>query len=48
MRSNTYLFAEFRGNLTRGIVGFYKSTYTTSRGERIPIATSKFQPTYAR
>ena len=42
------LFAEFRGNLTRSIVGFYKSEYTNSKGDRIPIATSKFQPTYAR
>merc|ERR1719273_2061225 len=39
---------DFRGNLTRGIVGFYKSVYTNGRGEKIPIATSKFQPTYAR
>lgn len=39
---------EFRGNLTRSIVGFYKSDYTNSKGDRIPIATSKFQPTYAR
>ena len=38
----------FRGNLTRGIQGFYKSVYTNGRGEKIPIATSKFQPTYAR
>jgi aminopeptidase N len=29
-------------------VGFYKSAYTNGRGDRIPIATSKFQPTYAR
>ena len=39
---------DFRGNLTRGIVGFYKSVYTNGRGEKVPIATSKFQPTYAR
>ena len=42
------LFLDFNGNLTRGIVGFYKSKYTNARGEKIPIATSKFQPTYAR
>ena len=42
------LFSEFSGNLTRGIVGFYKSVYTNGRGEKVPIATSKFQPTYAR
>ena len=41
-------FLDFRGNLTRGIVGFYKSVYTNGRGEKVPIATSKFQPTYAR
>ena len=34
--------------MTRGIVGFYKSVYTNGRGEKVPIATSKFQPTYAR
>ena len=39
---------EYGGSLTNGIVGFYKSIYTNSKGKRIPIATSKFQPTYAR
>ena len=39
---------EFKGNLSRGIVGFYKSVYTNAQGDKIPIATSKFQPTYAR
>ena len=29
-------------------MGFYKSVYTNGRGEKVPIATSKFQPTYAR
>lgn len=38
----------FGGSLTRGIVGFYKSVYTNSEGRQIPMATSKFQPTYAR
>ena len=41
-------FLEFRGNLTQGLVGFYKSVYTNNKGKKIPIATSKFQPTYAR
>lgn len=45
---NYTLHFEFRGNLTRSIVGFYKSVYTNGRGDRVPIATSKFQPTYAR
>ena len=39
---------DFTGNLTKGIVGFYRSVYTSATGARIPIATSKFQPTYAR
>ena len=46
--SNQSLFSDFRGNLTRGIVGFHKVTYTNAKGEKVPIATSKFQPTYAR
>ena len=29
-------------------MGFYKSVYTNGRGETVPIATSKFQPTFAR
>ncbi len=29
-------------------MGFYKSVYTNGAGERVPIATSKFQPTDAR
>ena len=43
-----FIISGFRGNLTRGNTGFYKSVYTNSRGEKISIATSKFQPTYAR
>ena len=46
--NNEFIDIDFRGNLTRGIVGFYKSVYTNGRGEKVPIATSKFQPTYAR
>jgi len=43
------IFTDFHGNLTAGIVGFYRSVYTDPKsGKRIPIATSKFQPTYAR
>jgi aminopeptidase N len=49
VKSGKYIMAfEFNGNLTKGIVGFYKSVYTNSNGEKVPIATSKFQPTYAR
>jgi len=45
---NYTLHIEFGGSLTRSITGFYKSVYTNGKGEKIPIATSKFQPTYAR
>ena len=45
---NYSLRLEFNGNLTKGITGFYKSVYTNANGEKVPIATSKFQPTYAR
>ena len=45
---NYSLSLEFSGNLTQGITGFYKSVYTNSQGQKVPIATSKFQPTYAR
>lgn len=45
---NYSLSLQFQGNLSRGITGFYKSVYTNGRGDQVPIATSKFQPTYAR
>ena len=45
---NYSLSMEFNGNLTKGITGFYKSVYTNKLGEKVSIATSKFQPTYAR
>lgn len=47
-RGNYTLSLEFNGSLTKGITGFYKSTYTNAQGKKVPIATSKFQPTYAR
>lgn len=47
-KGNYSLFLQFSGSLTKGITGFYKSTYLNAEGKRIPIATSKFQPTYAR
>ncbi|XP_064458599.1 putative aminopeptidase-2 [Ornithodoros turicata] len=37
----------FRGSLVGGIVGFYKSRYRIGNETRF-LATSKFQPTYAR
>ncbi|XP_063704235.1 glutamyl aminopeptidase-like [Culicoides brevitarsis] len=40
---------EFDGRLDKRIVGFYSSTYLdTRRNETRTIATSKFEPTYAR
>ena len=45
---NYSLSMQFNGNLTRGITGFYKSVYTNRLGDKVSIATSKFQPTYAR
>ena len=47
---NYTLFLEFAGKLVgNGIVGFYKSVYADSKtGEKRAMATSKFQPTYAR
>ncbi|CAB4062909.1 ENPEP [Lepeophtheirus salmonis] len=49
MEANNYtLYLEFNGSLTRGFVGFYKSTYQNGNGRMVPIATSKFQPTSAR
>jgi len=39
---------EFHGNLTGLIVGFYQAEYINSEGEKVPMATSKFQPTDAR
>ena len=34
--------------LDNGILGFYKSVYTDEEGRSHKMATSKFQPTYAR
>ena len=42
------IILEFHGNLTGLIVGFYQAEYTNSEGKKIPMATSKFQPTDAR
>ncbi|KAJ1522082.1 hypothetical protein ONE63_002393 [Megalurothrips usitatus] len=39
---------EFTGSLTRSIVGFYRSSYTNQQGQKRYIATTKFEPTYAR
>lgn len=42
------LTLEFAGQLTRGIVGFYQSKYLDASGAQRYIATTKFEPTYAR
>ncbi|CAG9829478.1 unnamed protein product [Diabrotica balteata] len=39
---------EFDGDMKNRIVGLYTSSYTTSSGEKRQIATSKFEPTFAR
>ncbi|XP_055851692.1 glutamyl aminopeptidase-like isoform X2 [Episyrphus balteatus] len=41
------LSISFRGSLS-GLSGFYSSSYTNQNGEQIWMATSKFEPTYAR
>ena len=38
----------FKGDLTNGMSGFYKSVYKNSKGESIPIATTQFESTDAR
>ena len=42
------LFLEFHGDLNGTITGFYQTEYTNAEGEKVPMATSKFQPTDAR
>nr|XP_018898450.1 PREDICTED: glutamyl aminopeptidase-like isoform X3 [Bemisia tabaci] len=43
------LTLEFSGKLTGKIIGFYRSVYTDkATGKEVPIATSKFEPTFAR
>ena len=44
---NYSLYLEFNGRLDRDILGFYMSSYD-SNGKNHKIASSKFQPTYAR
>lgn len=47
--ANVTLSLDFSGNLTRSIVGFYRSVYTNKdTGKKRYIATTKFQPTFAR
>ena len=39
---------EFTGSLTKGILGYYYSDYTDDNGKKKGLATTKFEPTYAR
>lgn len=39
---------EFSGSLTKGILGYYYSDYTDDNGKKKGLATTKFEPTYAR
>uniref|UniRef100_A0A0P4WBK7 Aminopeptidase n=1 Tax=Scylla olivacea TaxID=85551 RepID=A0A0P4WBK7_SCYOL len=42
------LTLHFSGSLVNGILGYYYSNYTDSNGKSRGLATTKFQPTYAR
>ncbi|KAK7083572.1 hypothetical protein SK128_015242 [Halocaridina rubra] len=42
------IWMDFSGSLTTGIVGFYYSEYADSSGNSRGLATTKFEPTYAR
>ncbi|KAK4883200.1 hypothetical protein RN001_006519 [Aquatica leii] len=39
---------KYKGDMKNRIVGLYMSSYTTTNGTKRSIATSKFEPTYAR
>jgi hypothetical protein len=45
---NYTLSLSFSGNLTGSMNGFYRSVYSNREGRQVAMATSKFQPTYAR
>ncbi|XP_049821502.1 aminopeptidase A isoform X3 [Aethina tumida] len=42
------VYIEFSGDMKKRIVGLYTSNYTSASGESRSIATSKFEPTFAR
>ncbi|EDV93149.1 GH18428 [Drosophila grimshawi] len=46
--SLVHLYIEFSGNMANKIVGLYSSSYLKADETRKTIATSKFEPTYAR
>ncbi|KAG5887715.1 hypothetical protein JTB14_020018 [Gonioctena quinquepunctata] len=39
---------EFKGDMKKKTIGLYTSSYKNASGENIQMATSKFEPTYAR
>ncbi|CAH0559336.1 unnamed protein product [Brassicogethes aeneus] len=43
-----FLTVNFSGGLAGRIIGFYRSTYRSENGTERQIATTKFEPTYAR
>ncbi|XP_060872010.1 endoplasmic reticulum aminopeptidase 1-like [Metopolophium dirhodum] len=45
---NYTLIIKYTTRLSRELEGFYISSYTTSKGERRYLATTHFEPTYAR
>ncbi|VVC37450.1 Aminopeptidase N-type,ERAP1-like C-terminal domain,Peptidase M1, membrane alanine aminopeptidase, N- [Cinara cedri] len=47
-KENYTLIIKYTTRLSRELEGFYLSSYTTSKGERRYLATTHFEPTYAR
>ncbi|KAJ8035810.1 Aminopeptidase N [Holothuria leucospilota] len=49
MKGTDYrVYIEYRGNLTNGLAGFYRSSYVNADGETVWLATSQMQPTDGR
>ncbi|XP_021693431.1 glutamyl aminopeptidase isoform X3 [Aedes aegypti] len=46
--TNATISMSFSGKMSGKIVGLYSSSYPTENGETVKIATSKFEPTFAR
>lgn len=47
-RGNYSLYLKFTSQLASELEGFYLSTYTTADGDKRYLATTHFEPTYAR
>ncbi|XP_031335300.1 glutamyl aminopeptidase-like isoform X2 [Photinus pyralis] len=47
-KGNRDIQIDYSGDMKNRIVGLYTSSYIAEGGKKIPIATSKFEPTYAR